>query len=194
MTDPDRDAYAEDVLFEFASEPSHDRATLERYLREHPTLAAELLDMSLELEVQPEREVASAPIDEAWVAASWDLFIAKTPKAAAIDPFARLTSPETIALRRQLNVPSAVIQGFRLRMVDVTSVPNRFIQEMAESIRTSVEQLKEFLAGPPRLDPQVSYKSDRAPVVETEKISFERLLRESRVDDDRIRDLLYGSE
>lgn len=194
MTDPDRAAYAEDVLFEFAAEPVHDRATLERYLEEHPTLVAELLDMSLELEGQPARDAASAPVDETWVSASWDAFVAKTASTTAIDPFAKLSSAETVSLRKRLNVPSAVIQGFRSRMVELASVPDRFIQEMAGGIRTSVAELSAFLAGPPRLEPRLSYKSDKAPAAATEKISFEQLLRESRVDDERIGSLLSGSD
>lgn len=190
MTDPDRGTYVEDVLFEFAAEPVHDRATLERYLKEHPTLVAELLEMSLELELQPTRASESLPVDEAWVDASWKAFVEKAAPTPAADPFAKLTSAESVALRKRLNVPSAVMQGFRSRLVDVASVPERFIGQMAEGIRASVAELTAFLSAPARLEPRLSYKSDKAPSAPAEKISFEQLLRESKVDDEQIQILL----
>ena len=39
----------EDVLDAFAVEPNHERNTLERYLRDYPQYAAELVDLSREL-------------------------------------------------------------------------------------------------------------------------------------------------
>jgi hypothetical protein len=39
----------EDILYGFAVEPTHDRQTLEKYLRDHPILAADLIDLSYEL-------------------------------------------------------------------------------------------------------------------------------------------------
>ena len=41
----------EDILFAFSVEPKHDRETLERYIRRHPELAGELVDLMHELQI-----------------------------------------------------------------------------------------------------------------------------------------------
>lgn len=146
--------------------------------------------MSLELELQPARTSASAPVDEAWVDASWQAFLAKAAPKPIPDPFAKLAAADFVLLRRRLNVPSAVIQGFRSRLVDVASVPERFIRQLAEGTQSSVAELTAFLAAPARLEPRLSYKSDKAPTLGAEKISFEQLLRESKVADETVRHLL----
>lgn len=50
---PDRDH----ILYAFAIEPTHDRATLERYLRLYPDAAEDLIDLSLELRLMASEQV-----------------------------------------------------------------------------------------------------------------------------------------
>ncbi len=192
MTDhPQHDA--EEVLLAFAVEPEHDRATLERYLRLHPELVEDLIDLSLELRLQRATADISAPVDEAWVEASLADFHATASvraAAAAPDPFAALASDDLVALRRSLDVPSGVIQSFRSRVVDIASVPAWFVAALARGLRTGVDELTVFLAGPPRLTPGLSYKSDDAPSADGERISFEDLLKQCRVPEDRRKQLL----
>lgn len=192
MTDSDR---AEDVLMEFSAEPVQDRATLERYLRDHPMLAVELVDLSLELRLQRASIDASTPADEAWIDASWEAFrsgmTVATRATPATDPFAALSSAALVVLRRNLGVPSGVVQGFRTRIVDVATVPERFLRSLAGELGASTDEVCAFLAGPPRLGTGLSYKSDAPPAVEPSRISFEQLLLDTRVPDaDRIRLLL----
>lgn len=191
MTDHRQDD-ADEVLLAFAVEPEHDRTTLERYLRLHPELAEELIDLSMELRLQRATAGTSAPVDETWVEASLADFHAEAPKraAAANDPFAALAPDELVALRRSLDVPSGVIQGFRSRVVDIASVPAWFVAALARDLRTGVDELSAFLAGPPRLTPNLSYKSDDVPSADGARISFEDLLEQCRVPEDRRKQLL----
>lgn len=177
----------------FAAEHEHDRATLERYLRLHPKLAEDLIDLSMELRLQRATADISAPVDEAWVEASLADFYAAAParvEAQVADPFAALASGELVTLRRSLGVPSGVIQGFRSRAVNIASVPAGFLADLARGLRTGVDQLSAFLAGPPRLTPGLSYKSDDAPIADSDKMTFEALLEQCRVPEDRRRQLL----
>lgn len=63
---------AEDILAAFAVEPLHDKAALDIYLKNHPELTDELLDLVLELElanIGAEDEAVSnsnAVVDAAW--------------------------------------------------------------------------------------------------------------------------------
>ena len=175
----------------FAVEPEHDRGTLERYLRLYPELAEDLIDLSMELRLQ--RADISAPVDEAWVEVSLADFHAAAPArvaAQAADPFAAVASDELVTLRRSLDVPSGVIQGFRSRAVDIASVPTGFLTDLARGLRTGVDELSAFLAGPPRMIPGLSYKSDDPPSADGSKITFEVLLEQCRVPEDRRRQLL----
>lgn len=177
----------------FAVEPDHDRSTLERYLRLHPELAEDLIDLSMELRLQRATADISAPVDEAWAEASLaDFHAAALARAAAqaADPFAAVTSDELVTLRRSLDVPSGVIQGFRSRAVDIASVPAGFLADLARGLRTGVDELSAFLAGPPRLTPGLSYKSDDAPSAGGGKVTFEALLEQCRVPEHRRRQLL----
>jgi hypothetical protein len=80
-------ASKEDILYEFAMEthPGHD--TLDRYLREYPQYAAELIDLSIELsrEVSENDEPLSAE-DLALIDKAWQRHVDATVKAPGAIP------------------------------------------------------------------------------------------------------------
>lgn len=174
-----RDTNPEQVLFDYAMEPSHDQQTLQRYLQRHPSLAGELIDLSLELRLQGATEGTSRPIDETWVETSWDKL--RSQLEGMVDPFSNLSVQQMKTARRNLGVPSAVIHGFRTRAVDVATVPLHFLSSLAAELGTSLEALRSFLVPPPRLASGISYKSDAAPSADPQKISFEQLLADAGV-------------
>ncbi len=196
MTDS-RNDHAEDILLAFAVEQAHDNATLDRYLQLYPHLSGELIDLSLDLRLQLATGEITTPADEAWVEASLAAFRATSPVqafAAVVDPFAHVSSQEMVSLRRALDVPSGVIQGFSSRLVDIASVPAWFVDALASGLRSTVDELRRFMAAPPRLASGVSYKADDAPSAEQEKITFEDLLKQCKVPDERRQQLLASQD
>lgn len=196
MTDSRKDG-AEETLLAFAVEQDHDNGTLDRYLQLYPHLSRELIDLSLDLRLQRATEETTTPTDEAWVEASLAAFRATSPvqaSAVVLDPFANVSSQELISLRRALDVPSGVIQGFSSRLVDIASVPAWFVDALARGLQSTVDDLGRFMAAPPRLAPGVSYKADDAPSAEQEKITFEDLLKQCKVPDERRQQLLAPRE
>ncbi len=185
----------EEILLAFAVEPAHDRSTLERYLRSYPHLADDLIDLSLDLRLQRATDDASAPVDEAWVEASWTAFQSAAPAHAPAgntlaDPFASATTDELVALRRTLGVPSGVIHAFSTRLVDIASVPGWIVETIAQGIRATADDLRAFMTGSNRLATGLSYKSDEAPSVTDDKISFEELLVQCKVPEEKRQRLL----
>lgn len=196
MTDS-RNDHAEDILLAFAVEQAHDNATLNRYLQLYPHLSGELIDLSLDLRLQLATGEITTPADEAWVEASLAAFRATSPVqafAAVVDPFAHVSSQEMVSLRRALDVPSGVIQGFSSRLVDIASVPAWFVDALASGLCSTVDELCRFMAAPPRLASGVSYKADDAPSAEQEKITFEDLLKQCKVPDERRQQLLASQD
>lgn len=196
MTDSHNDN-AEEILLAFAVEQANDNATLERYLQLYPHLSGELIDLSLDLRLQRATGEISAPTDEAWVEASLAAFQAKSQVhalIAAVDPFTNVSPQELVSLRRALNVPSGVIQGFSSRLVEIASVPTWFVDALASGLHATVDELRRFMAAPPRLASGVSYKADDAPSAEQEKITFEDLLKQCKVPDERRQQLLASQD
>ncbi|SIR24455.1 hypothetical protein SAMN05880590_11513 [Rhizobium sp. RU35A] len=196
MTDSRNDS-AEEILLAFAVEQAHDKATLDRYLQLYPHLSGELIDLSLDLRLQRATGEITTPADEAWVEASLAAFRATSPvqaSTAVVDPFANVSSQELVSLRRALDVPSGVIQGFSSRLVDIASVPAWFVDALARGLQSTVDDLRRFMAAPPRLASSVSYKADDAPSADQKKITFEDLLKQCKVPDERRQQLLASRE
>ena len=185
----------EDILMRFAMEPARDRATLERYLQNYPAHSEDLVSLSMDLRLQDATVHATAAIDEAMVEAAWQRHrsdLTHVTSGVGTDPFAALSQSELVELRRKMDVPSAVIRGLRLRMVDPATIPQKFLRELAYYLSESLEKLSGYLAGPPQRQGQLAYKADEAPKLSDAKISFEQLLLDSRVSDEK-RDRLLSN-
>lgn len=196
MTDS-HDNNVEEILLAFTVELEQDNATIERYLRQYPHLADRLIDLSLDLRLQRATEELTPPTDEQWVEASLAAFRAILPVqtfAEVKDPFTYVSSQELVALRRELGVPSGVIQGFKSRLVDIASVPTWFVDALARSLRSTAGEFRHFMAAPPRLAPSVSYKADTTPSAVQAKITFEELLRQCKVPDEQRQQLLASRD
>lgn len=178
----------EDVLMRFAMEPARDRSTLERYLQDYPAYAEDLISLSTDLKLQEATAQATTTIDEATVEAIWQRHrsdFTHVTSDVVTDPFAALAQSELVELRRKLDVPSAVIHGLRSRMVDPATIPQNFLRELACYLSESLQKLSGYLAGPPQRQGQLAYKADEAPKLSDAKISFEQLLLDSRVPDEK---------
>jgi len=190
----------DDVLEAFASEPASDDATLASYIHRYPQFAPALADFAHELRLAERVDEDAALADPEWQDESWRRFTAAAQEmplvspAAIADPFAGVAPTRAVEIRRALDIPAAVLSGFRDRHVLVASVPRRFLARLAEALDTRLDQLQAYLDLPPRLHPAASHKSEAAPGVTGEKVTFEVLLDQAMVTAERRRALLQDGD
>ena len=196
---PRRTIGVDDVLEACACEPAGDDATLSRYGRLYPQSALALADLAHELRLVDVVDDATAPRDEAWGEESWRRFEAAAAAngeapAPVADPFSASTPARLAEIRRDLRIPSAVLNGFRDRLVLASSVPRRFAAQLADALGTTPDRLEAFLALPPRLNPAASHKADVAPAAAAGKITFALLLEQAMIPPERRRELSEGRD
>lgn len=190
----------DDVLELFANEPSTDDVMLATYIRRYPQFALALADLAHELRLSAIAEEQATPPDSAWQTKSWSRFenaaaaLSSASLSAITDPFAGVAPARLAEIRRDLNIPTAVLNGFRDRLVLATSVPRQFLARLAEALNTGLSQFEAFLELPPRVNPAASYSADDAPGVGNEKITFEVLLDQALVTPERRRALMQEQD
>ena len=148
---------AENILAAFAVEPSHDKATLDRYLTAYPDLKTHFLDLILELEFDTSEDVP-LDFDSTTVSASWHRF-ANAPSAQL------MASAFTREVAKAMGVKSTVIMQLRDRAVLVASIPSGFMSRLANALGTGVAELTSYLSAPRSLATGASYKADGKPAV-----------------------------
>jgi hypothetical protein len=173
----------EDVLDAFAVEATPDRDTLERYLTTYPQFARDLIDLSRELARTPS-DIELSAADCARIDTAWQQHIVAV---GVVDPFAHLSTQDLRDLAHRLAVPRQVITAFREHRVLLTTVPGRFLGQLAEALHRTVDVLRN---AQPRIGAAAnSYKADHKPATET-AIAFERVLIDAGVDAARRAELL----
>lgn len=177
---PDPAPSREDVLDAFAVESRHDRVTLDRYLRDYPQFAEDLVDLLHEL--GRAIDVSTAPLssaDQQLIATSWQQYTA-TGETHATDFFASLGVTELRAIASRLDVPRQVIAAFRERRIIVASIPRRFLANLAAALGATEEALRSSLQITPALECARSYKAENKPQSGAQ-ISFAQLLADAGV-------------
>lgn len=173
----------EDVLDAFAAEPSHDALIFKRYLMDYPQYAEALVDLSRELS----REIANEPLTEresAWIEET----VRDYCRDPAPAPFASPTVERQRTAAVELKVPRQVITAILERKVDVRTIPSRTRRRLAHLFEATAESLLQALSGPPASALR-SYKADGRPSVSAQ-VGFEQVLREAKVSEGVIADLL----
>lgn len=179
----------QEVLDAFAVEPDTGRPTLDRYLREYPEVATELLDLSRMLAAPFTDDESPLTLEEqAKVDAAWLRHAAAGP-APVPDPFSALSVEDLRDIARRLGVPRQVLMAFRNRRVILSTVPKPFLARLADRLSTAPEQLLRALSLPASLDPAHSYRSDRKPVA-SDAVSFEQTLIDADVPEDKRAELM----
>jgi hypothetical protein len=179
----------EEVLDAFAVEISHDRETLERYLRQYPHFSNELVDLSRELSRTLKTEdwpLSSQEVD--MIERAWLLHMPLETKSAK-DPLANLSIDELRDIALKLEVPRQVLTAFRERRIVVASVPRRFLARLADALRCQVELLTYALTMQPSVALSRSYKADGKPTAGS-AVSFEQLLIDAGVTEEKRTTLL----
>lgn len=196
MSTADTDSLLEHVLLAFAVEPSHDKATLERYLSRYPQYATDLVDLLSELRLSSEGIVVHTTDDESAAQTAWDAFAATPPRAErprlVENPFTPFQGPSFVALATELRIRRSILIALRDRIVIATSIPKPFLERLAVATRSTTEVLLKYLDQPTTVAPGASYKSDGKPEAPT-KIEFERLLINSGVTSEEKDDIFMSS-
>src|SRR5688500_9924175 len=114
MTSADSNMVLQNVLLAFAVEPSHDRATLERYLKLYPQYAVDLIDLLSELRQSPPPRTDIRE-NEAAAKRAWSEFAGTAPRAenSPSDPFAAFHGVAFITVAQALRVPRSVLIALR---------------------------------------------------------------------------------
>ncbi|EEF2604439.1 hypothetical protein FVJ37_22840, partial [Salmonella enterica subsp. enterica serovar Uganda] len=97
------------------------------------------------------------------------------------------------AAAKLLNLPKQVLIAFGGRRVDLASIPLHFLNSLAESLQVTTVQLRNFLTQPPQAPASRSYKAEVKPTVPT-RTSFEKILRDAQVSEERIQEIIKGDE
>jgi hypothetical protein len=180
---------SDDVLFAYSVEPSHDRQTLENYLRQYPELAEELVDLSHEFNLAKAVGPSDVEVkpDAGWEAA-WQQYSACGPPAEdtamAVNPFLKFKGPEFVFLANTLKVPRSILTALRDRLVNPTSIPLHFLRRFSESTRVSIDMTRQYFSLPPIVSDALSYKADNKPSVQ-EQVTFESLVLNSSLTDEQ---------
>lgn len=158
----------EEVLLAFAVEPTHDLATLERYLQRYPQFRSALLACRLELEIAgsnqfpPVKPGGSA--DQAWE--RFSRLVGTSPA----NPFASLNSDALRSLATAMNIDVPFLVRLRDRAISAATIPGALIRMLAEQLRVQPVDLSAYLQlspaygdtnsksqGKPRPAPQVDF-------------------------------------
>lgn len=170
----------DDVLYAFAVEPIRNAQTLSIYLKMYPQFAMELVELSRELDRDERTENRQltgedhSRIESAWQKHSKSLI--DSPK----DPFQTLSIDALRKVASALGVPRQVISAFRDRLVIVSTVPKRFLFEMARNMEISAEVLVEALSKPAAVHGPAILKADSKPDA-TDPVPFEKVLADAGV-------------
>ncbi len=185
----------EEVLDAYAVEATHDRATLESYLRDFPQFAEELVDLSREVSrVGEYDESPLSATEEALIEKAWQNHARPVARSAGKDdPLANLSVPQLREVAHQLGVPRQVITAFRERRVKLESVPKSFLAAFARALGCTVDLLSSVVSAPSGPGLSRSYKADIKPNA-GEAISFEKLLIDAGVSEAKRTELLAENE
>ena len=187
VTKPSR----EEVLDAYSVEPTTDRRTLERYLREFPELATDLIDLSRELDrMSSSADIPLSERDRHLIEAALGSVGTGRADEFAHDPFAGLPVDLQRRAARELGVPRQIVTAFKERRILAPSVPRRFLIALAEALGTTAVALYGFLSAPePAASEGRSFKSDGKPSTAV-AVTFGRALEEAGVSEERRAELM----
>ncbi len=170
----------DDILGAFSVEPSNDRRTLERYLREYPEHSSALIDLAQQIDLISNSESSELDAeDDALINAAWTKHeLAFRP--ASVDLLSSLSVEKQREIARSLLIPRQVMTALRDGRILFSSIPKTFLRKFAEALSSTLEDLTSALSGP-RLAVAKSYKADEKPA-DTGQISLEQALIDAGVD------------
>lgn len=179
----------DEVLRAFAVEKDVGRDTLVRYLGAYPQYADDLVDLSRELA----RTWTDADLSEA-DECSVDAAVTRFRAGGGLKSNVVTLKPQVFtAAAAHLQLPLQAMLAFRERRVELASVPVHFLERLALALQTPLVQLHAFLSQPPLVSAARQSKSNIKPAA-VAKVSFEKVLLDAGVAQERVRELMERSE
>lgn len=173
----------EEVLLAFSVEPTHDRKTLEQYLKEYPEHAKALVACSIELMVDATRSDDVAVSSEGAVDRAWQRFqtvVGQPDDVLVTNPFATLNPTAFRSLAKKLDITNLLLIRLRDRAIVAATIPRRFVQGLATELGATAEAVMDYLQSPPAMVSGHSFRSAVKPAV-TEQISFAEAIEMSQL-------------
>lgn len=173
----------EEVLLAFSVEPTHDRKTLEQYLREYPEHAKALVACSIELMVDATRSDDVAVTSEGAVDRAWQRFqtvVSQPGDVLVTNPFATLNPTAFRSLAKRLDITNLLLVRLRDRAIVAATIPRRFVQGLATELGATAEAVMDYLQSPPAMVSGHSFRSAVKPAV-AEQISFAEAIEMSQL-------------
>lgn len=185
----------ESVLLAFAVEADGSPGRLAQWVERHPEHADALVALAVDLALLPAREAAlptegaSAAVEAAWARFSAGVAGLAKPAVPAPDPFAGLDMPAFRTLASALGMPIMLLIRLRDRLVEVTTIPSRFLARLAAEVKWAPSDLVAYLDGSPAVPAGTSFKADEKPVIPP-KQSWAAAVEASRPDPEQRQQLL----
>ena len=146
----------DDILDDFATEPSLGPETLQNYVQRFPSLAVELTDLYHELRlVDLSVAVDRMPLETKLADESSQQSTTVVMNA--------LSGTNLRGLAQSLGLPRDFVAGFRDRKIRLGSIPGAVVGNLARTARVSIHQLIDHLQNTAGPAPQMAYKADAKP-------------------------------
>ncbi|MHB0958779.1 MAG: hypothetical protein ACYC0X_15460 [Pirellulaceae bacterium] len=184
----------DDILYAFSIEPKHDRETLERYLRKHPELAEDLIDLSHELTIAVALKGKDVgPLPDPKAEDAWQALLKCGPSTSpAVDQntaFANLKGAALVELAATLDIPRSLLTALRDRLVEPSTIPMRFLSRLANASGSAIKGIQQYLALPPGTADGLQFKADSRPANQGQ-VPFRKLVDDTPMTDEQREALL----
>lgn len=164
----------EEIMLAFSVEPDHGPETLQRYLGIYPHLAAELLDLALDLKLESGVQLASNTISPE-AEAAWQLFASRTDMPISAEQVAEVRASLIAPAMRGIGLPLSVLTAIRSGFATVEEFPDRWLRRISDVGGYARETLRSYVARPPAMSSSMSFKSEGKPSAGG-KVTFRELV------------------
>lgn len=176
----------EDILGAFAMDFEPGTGVLERYLSQYPEYSLQLVDLSRELSREFDDD---RPLSADDLATLNEGMCRVQERTATFQSLQEAPAKMFTDAAKALELPIQAGLALRERRIDASTIPLRILEKLAQALKASVAVLHSYLALPPQVSQLRASKSSAKPTA-TEKVSFERVLREAGVDEEALSKLL----
>lgn len=187
------DTAQSDVLHAFSIEPNRDANTLEVYLKKYPQFREALIDLSIDLLSAPKLDgqsregVPSESARHAW--SKFQSLLSSTDPASptsnsAPNPLLNLDDQRFREVANELNVTRLFLTRLRDRGIQVSTLPEQLVTQVAQLVGVGVDTLKTALHAPPSMTIGHRFKAKGKPGT-GKQMTFEEAIDNSRLTDEQ---------